>query len=120
MRHNNLASQCESEYPGNATAIKRCMDSFDEPWWLGFAAVGVLFGAAAIAFTVYCCIQKYQEKNEAVAAARGRSRSVSPTPAPLTTLLVDQGAIAGANRESSLITDSANDRGSYAVTVSAS
>lgn len=105
------ARMCEQENPGNASAVSKCLHNFGEPSWLAFAAMGVLLGAAAIGFAVYCCIAKYQERNEALATQR-RSGSRSPTPQVSVALLTDQSAVAGRRLEAS------DAGGSYTVNMS--
>lgn len=97
------ARMCEQA--GNETEISKCLHNFGEPSWLAFAAMGVLFGAAAIGFAVYCCIAKYQERNEALATQR-RSGSRSPSPQVSVALLTDQGVVAGRRLEASNTGDS--------------
>lgn len=89
------ARMCEEEHPGNASAISKCLHNFGEPWWLAFAAMAVLVGAAAIGLAVYCCISRAQERSDAVADRR-RPGSVSPTPS--VALLAGQNAIAERRR----------------------
>ena len=94
------ARMCEEENPGNASAISKCLHNFGEPSWLAFAAVAVIFGAAAIGLAVYCCISRAQERSDAVAHRR-RSGSVSPTPS--VALLTDQSAIVGRHSRSASV-----------------